>query len=74
MIIVPIITTSLIHLSSKGWENVLFELGSERLTCLVKHWVVNQKFIRVMENCDKKQYVMFQVLAPIRVDGTMVNL
>ena len=32
MIILPIFTTSLIHFSLKGWENVLFELGrSERL-------------------------------------------
>ena len=36
MIIVPILTTSLIHFSLKGWENVLFELGSER---------VNQSFL-----------------------------
>ena len=26
-----ILTTSLIHLSLKGWENALFELGSERV-------------------------------------------
>ena len=25
----PILITSLIHFSLKGWENVLFELGSE---------------------------------------------
>ena len=31
MIILPILTTSLIHISLKGWENVLFELGSERV-------------------------------------------
>ena len=31
MIILPIITTSVIHFSVKGWENVLFELGSERV-------------------------------------------
>ena len=31
MIIVPILTSSLIHFSLKGWENVLFELGSERV-------------------------------------------
>ena len=29
MIILPILTTLFIHLCSKGWENVLFELGSE---------------------------------------------
>ena len=33
MIPVPVLTTSLIHFSLKGWENVLFELGTER----VKH-------------------------------------
>ena len=27
----PILTTSLIHFSWKGWENVLFELGSEKV-------------------------------------------
>ena len=31
MIILPILTTSLIVNSLKGWENVLFELGSERV-------------------------------------------
>ena len=30
MIILPTLTTSLIHFSLKGWENVLFELRSER--------------------------------------------
>ena len=30
MTILPILATSLIHFSLKGWENVLFELGSER--------------------------------------------
>ena len=29
-IILPILTTSLLHFSLEGWENVLFELGSER--------------------------------------------
>ena len=31
MIKLPIRTTSLIHFSLKGWGNVLFELGSERV-------------------------------------------
>ena len=31
MIMLPILTTSLIHCSLKGWENVLFYLGSERV-------------------------------------------
>ena len=31
MIILPILITSLIHLSLKGWEYVLFELGSEKV-------------------------------------------
>ena len=34
MILVPCLTTSLIHFSWKGWENVLFELGSERVNYL----------------------------------------
>ena len=29
MIILPILATSFMHFSLKGWENVLFELGSE---------------------------------------------
>ena len=29
MIIVSILTASLIHFSLKGWENLLFKLGSE---------------------------------------------
>ena len=31
MNIVTILSTSLIHFSLKGWENVLFELGIERV-------------------------------------------
>ena len=31
MIILPILSTSLRHFSSKGWENVLLELRSERV-------------------------------------------
>ena len=31
MIILPVLTTSLIHFFLKGWEKVLFELGSERV-------------------------------------------
>ena len=31
MILLPILTTSLIHFSLKGWENVPFELGNERV-------------------------------------------
>ena len=31
MIMLPILTTSLIRLSLKGWENVRFELGTERV-------------------------------------------
>ena len=31
MNLVPILTTYLIHISLKGWENVLFELGNERV-------------------------------------------
>ena len=31
MIILPILPTSLIHFSLEGWENVLFELGAERV-------------------------------------------
>ena len=31
MIMLTILTTSLMHFSLKGWENVLFELRSERV-------------------------------------------
>ena len=40
MIIPPILTTHLYITLKKGWENVLFELGSER----VKHRVVHFGF------------------------------
>ena len=30
-ILIPIIATSIIHFSLEGWENALFELGSERV-------------------------------------------
>ena len=33
-----ILTTSLIHLSLKGWENALFELGNERVLTLSFHF------------------------------------
>ena len=31
MIILAILITSLMHFSLQGWENVLFELGSEKV-------------------------------------------
>ena len=33
------ITTSLIHSSLKGWENVFFELGSERVRVVSESWL-----------------------------------
>ena len=33
VIIPPILTTSLIHFSLKGWENVLLEFGGKRVKC-----------------------------------------
>ena len=53
MIILPIHTTSLIHFSLKGWENVLFELESERLEGLSwslalmsgQPFIINFKFL-----------------------------
>ena len=36
MIIPPILTTPLIYFSLKGWENVIFELGSERVNGYLK--------------------------------------
>ena len=33
---ITILTTSRIHISLKGWENVLFELESERVESLAK--------------------------------------
>ena len=41
MIILQILTASLILLSLKGWENVRFELGSERVNL---HTVRTDKF------------------------------
>ena len=40
MIRLQILTTSLIHFSLKGWENVIFELGSERAksSTVVAYW------------------------------------
>ena len=38
MIPVPVLTTSLIHFSWKGWENVLFELGIERVNTVTMWW------------------------------------
>ena len=38
MIILPILTTSLTHFSSKGWGNVRFELGSERVCVKRTAW------------------------------------
>ena len=42
MIILLIVTTSLIHFSLKGWENVLFELGSERVKFPFTVWTARE--------------------------------
>ena len=47
MIIVPLLTTSLIRFSWKGWENVLFELGSERLK---RQDLARNSIIFILEN------------------------
>ena len=44
MIFLPILTTSLIHSSLKGWENELFELGSGRAKRLLQH--ITQMFAK----------------------------
>ena len=46
IIILPILTTPLIHFSLKGWGNVLFELGSERVIsfCQSSHCIPIQSF------------------------------
>ena len=41
MIMLPFPTTSLIHFSLEGWENVLFELGSERVKLTYRGWVLH---------------------------------
>ena len=41
MILVPVLTTSLIHFSWKGWENVLFELGIERVKMIEEVYIIN---------------------------------
>ena len=38
MIILPILTTSLMHFFLKGWENVLFELGSKTLKTVLQRF------------------------------------
>ena len=50
MIILPILTTSLIHFSSKGWEDVLFEIGSERVKNCVPP---SQGRVRFNKNFDR---------------------
>ena len=40
MIVLPILITLLIHFTWKGWENVLFELGSKRVDAIL--WRIAQ--------------------------------
>ena len=40
MMILPTLTTSFIHFFSKCWENILFELGSERVRGRPHRWVL----------------------------------
>ena len=45
MIVLPILTISLIHFSLKGWENVLFELESERVNVFAVRSVYSKECI-----------------------------
>ena len=61
MTILPILTTSLIHFSLKGWENVLFELGSERVN-------VNHDFKRCTSSfcSDLKLFYFFLTIVHLK--------
>ena len=50
MNIVTILSTSLIHFSLKGWENVLFELGSERVKGLKRKDGKTAAVVRFFDN------------------------
>ena len=41
--VVPILTTSLVHFSIEGWENVPFEIGIERVKARVTYHNSNLK-------------------------------
>ena len=60
MIILSILTTSLIHLSSKGWENVLFELGVKGLT------IVAYRAFRILVGEPPLRYLFFSRELPFR--------
>ena len=60
MITLPILTTSLIHFSLKGWENVLFELGRERIILLRNYLllslsrILSSAFFASSASCDNQ--------------------
>ena len=64
MIILPNLTTSLIHFSLKVWENVLFDLGAEGLNSLalwvdsLDRWELfrphEERLVEFLERADKK--------------------
>ena len=52
MIMLPILTTSLIHFSLYGWENGLFELGGERVQIDDHRWTVIRRMDIYLEGID----------------------
>ena len=58
MIILPILTASLTHSSLKGWENVLFDLGSGRVKLCWNNCFANisRKFKNIKYNISRKDH------------------
>ena len=79
MIILQILTTSIVHFSLKGLENVLFELGSEKVegeqcTCRGKHIIFISEVLfwgiilrRVLCPLRGKQFHSFHTGSPPRI-------
>ena len=79
MIILPILTTSRMHFCSKGWENVLFELRSERVKLVVLyHSIFNRSrlgpgdgdlFLKLLFSCFRVQSIskMFEEQMHLRM-------
>ena len=58
MIMLPILTTSLIHFYPEGWENVLFELGGVRFCAMRRRASGNSFTKNVNVACIKVGYVI----------------
>ena len=74
MVILPILTASLIHFSLRGWENVFFELGYEKVNAKLWPYTVPRMSLRQSYVINGKLLEFCRLISGIRVRKIQLHL